>query len=262
MKLNFCKYSSTGNDFILIDNRSNMALKWPDLAMKLCHRRWGVGADGLILLQKSATSDFKMVIYNADGSEAEMCGNGTRAIVHFAKAILGVDTQANIQFQTQNSTYGAEINSNEVKVQMTEVGEIKKISHPDFKKYSFSYFIDTGVPHAVVEVSTLEKLDVNTEGKFLRFHSEFEKGANINFISTVSKGLAKVRTYERGVEAETYSCGTGVMACAKVLNSHYNWKFPISLETKGGLLKVDFDGENYFLIGPTQLVFQGEIEVE
>ncbi len=260
--MKFWKYSSTGNDFILIDNRLPKNLNWPEMARSCCHRRFGIGADGLILLESSQKADFRMVIYNADGSEAEMCGNGTRAIAHFARFVLKIPYTQKYQFQTQNSVYQAWIEDNLVTVQMSEVGELSRLTHSDFHHYPVAGFVDTGVPHCVLEVSEIEELDVQKWGNYFRYHEIFSSGANVNFIKPLKEGVLEVRTYERGVEAETYSCGTGVLACALVAHQSYQWKYPISLETRGGELQIEYREEDYFLKGPTHLIFSGELKVE
>ncbi len=259
--MQFWKYSATGNDFIMLDNREGLKLKWSELAPKWCHRRFGIGADGIILLENSKDADFRMRLINADGSEAEMCGNGARAIVHFAHHILKIKNDKKYTLQTMNSFYNAEVLFQLIKVEMSEVGEAQECESPDFAPYPLKTKINTGVPHCVLEVDNLENYPVYETGKTFRHHKEFPKGANINFIKIESSGLVSARTYERGVENETYSCGTGVTAIAASLRKMKKWRSPIKVMTKGGEVSVEFEDEKYFLFAPVFCIYQGEISI-
>ena len=257
MQLPFYKYQGTGNDFIIIDNRKEV---FPTTDREyisfLCDRRIGIGADGLILLENARDVDFTMVYFNSDGNESTMCGNGGRCLVAFAKH-LGIIDEATT-FKAIDGFHAATIDANNtVRLQMQDVEEIKK--KPDYT------FLDTGSPHHVQLVDDLEKLDVAKEGAKLRYGLYGVKGSNINFVEPKGDNVFRVRTYERGVEDETLSCGTGVTAVALAMH-HTNKSSSkvIMLNAEGGQLQVQFDAvdkgyKNVFLVGPTQLVFKGEV---
>lgn len=256
--LRFWKYQGTGNDFILIDNRS---LDFPkgsvDDIVKLCDRRFGIGADGLILLEDDETSDFRMVYYNSDGNQSSMCGNGGRCIVAFAQE-LGI-IKDETTFTAVDGMHEAKIVNGNVELKMGNVDTVRAL-----EKY---YFLDTGSPHHVQEVKQLDELHIQTEGPRIRYGLYGETGSNVNFVEQVSNDAFKVRTYERGVEGETLSCGTGVTAVA--LAMHHAGKTSsnkIKTLTKGGDLVVQFNtlGKGYTdikLIGPATKVFQGQWEL-
>ncbi len=257
MQLPFYKYQGTGNDFIMIDNRAESfpSDDTPYIAF-LCNRRLGIGADGLILLQNDAATDFKMVYFNADGNQSTMCGNGGRCLVAFAQ-YLGI-IQNNTTFTAIDGLHTASINGNHhVRLQMQDVTNIKE--KPNY------IFLDTGSPHHVQLVDKLEQFDVNNVGAKLRYGIYGEKGSNINFVEQEADNSFKVRTYERGVEGETLSCGTGVTAVALAMHHTKKTKSnTVVLHAEGGALEVEFETDvngykNVFLIGPTELVFKGEI---
>ncbi|MFH6604222.1 diaminopimelate epimerase [Maribacter algicola] len=257
MKLTFFKYQGTGNDFIMIDDRSCLFPKNDtNLVSFLCDRKFGIGADGLILLQNDEMSDFSMVYFNADGKEGSLCGNGGRCAVAFAKYLGIIDTQTT--FKAVDGLHQALIEETTVSLQMQDVEEIK--AKPNY------FFLDTGSPHHVQMVESLEGLKVFEEGKKLRYGLYGKKGSNINFVSQKNEGTFSIRTYERGVENETLSCGTGVTAVALAMHRAKNTTMnSIRVNTLGGELKVTFeiDGRAYRninLIGPAQQVFKGEIE--
>lgn len=257
MKAQFYKYQGTGNDFVIIDNRSLFFNKtnFKNIA-KLCDRRFGIGADGLILLEEHPTVDFKMVYFNADGNESTMCGNGGRCIVAFAN-FLNVITNKTT-FEAIDGLHKAEINNGIVKLQMQDVLQIESFSN--------HMFLDTGSPHHVELVEGLNAFDVKTNGEKIRYGQPYnEAGSNVNFVSQISDSKFAVRTYERGVEDETLSCGTGVAAVA--LAMHKSGKTSantVAIETRGGNLKITFNYNNgtyddIWLIGPAIQVFKGEI---
>ena len=258
MKQYFYKYQGTGNDFVIIDNRNESFDKSNvEFIAKLCDRRFGIGADGLILLENHAVEDFKMVYYNADGNESSMCGNGGRCITHFAQ-FLGV-IQDKATFEAVDGIHHAIIKGNEVRLQMQDVAELKK--------YDDAIILDTGSPHYVCMKSNVSELDVNKNGAAIRYNKSFSKdGVNVNFVEKKSTDEFSVRTYERGVEGETLSCGTGVTAIAIAMNYiGETEKNMITLQTQGGSLKVSFDRfndtyQNIWLIGPASQVYKGEIE--
>lgn len=257
IKLTFYKYQGTGNDFILIDNRNGFFPKDnAKLIFFLCDRRFGIGADGLILLEDDTTSDFKMVYYNSDGNQSTMCGNGGRCIVAFAKKLGMIDS--NTVFNAIDGLHHATIDNSLVTLQMIDVDKIHSR-----EKY---FFVNTGSPHHVQLVADLENLKVQQEGAKIRYGLYGQEGSNINFVNQLDNKTFDIRTYERGVEGETLSCGTGVTAVA--LAMHYNNKTDsnkVSIITKGGNLKVSFTSDkgsytNIKLIGDATLVFKGEIE--
>jgi diaminopimelate epimerase len=257
MAFTFYKYQGTGNDFIMIDNRSEIfPKKNTDLVAKLCDRRFGIGADGLILLENDGSFDFKMVYYNSDGRPGSMCGNGGRCLVAFAKFLGLITLEA--KFNAVDGPHFATIKDDTVELKMGNVTEID----PKLN----AYYLNTGSPHHVQLVKHLNDFDVYKEGSRLRYAIYGEKGSNINFVEPISDRSFAVRTYERGVEDETLSCGTGVTAVAIAM--HYAKKVSsetIDIETKGGKLQVRFSADsdgysNVSLIGPAKQVFKGEIE--
>lgn len=260
MLLTFYKYQGTGNDFIMVDNRLNSFPKEDtQLIEQLCDRRFGIGADGLILLENHTTYDFKMVYFNSDGNESSMCGNGGRCLVAFAKQ-LGI-IEATAEFEAVDGYHYAKIIGHElISLQMKDVDSIAV--HQDYS------FLNTGSPHHVQLVSDLKNLDVKTEGAKIRNSDLYGKaGSNINFVHQLENDIFAVRTYERGVEDETLSCGTGVTAVAIAM--HQTGKTnnnTIDLNVEGGKLKVQFDVDNgkytnVFLIGPATFVFEGTIDL-
>ncbi|PCI01688.1 MAG: diaminopimelate epimerase [Flavobacteriaceae bacterium] len=257
MELEFYKYQGTGNDFVMIDNRS---LSFPKdnkkIINQLCDRRFGVGADGLILLENSDTSDFKMVYFNADGALGSMCGNGGRCTVAFAK-MLGV-IENKTTFDAADGLHNASIKEGIVSLQM---GDISLFTH--FEGYSF---LDTGSPHHVQFCEDVALVNVKEEGAAIRYGELYlNEGSNINFVTQTGDAHFRVRTYERGVEDETLACGTGVTAVALVAHSlEKTTSNSIDLQVEGGLLNVSFIVEddsytNVFLTGPAVNSFKGTI---
>lgn len=254
MQIEFYKYQGTGNDFIFIDNRQlGFDKNNTQLVAKLCDRKFGIGADGLILLEYHPTADFKMVYYNADGNLSSMCGNGGRCIVHFAKFLGIITSEAN--FEAVDGMHTASIDGDQVKLKMNDVSDISIAE--DF------VFLNTGSPHHVTLVSQLEQMDVYSEGKKIRNHQYGKAGANVNFVAQDTNDTFSVRTYERGVEDETLSCGTGVTAVAIAMHAIGKAASEtIGLKTPGGHLKVSFTQEhstymNVYLMGPVKQVFKG-----
>jgi diaminopimelate epimerase len=254
--IHFFKYQATGNDFVMIDNRKGTFDKNNiSLIKQLCDRRFGVGADGLILIEEHNEEDFEMIYYNSDGTQS-LCGNGSRAAVMFSRDLGIIENET--KFMTINGTLSAVINENIVHLRMPDVKIVK--THND------DFVVDTGSPHYVQFTGNVENLPVEIEGPKIRFDSHFENGINANFAEIINSDSLFVRTYERGVEAETYSCGTGVTACA-LAGSLKGLKSPISIKTLGGELQVSFqsDGKDgfkdIFLIGPATRVFEGDINI-
>ncbi len=260
MKIEFQKYEGTGNDFIIIDNRElkfNRSDK--SLVKKLCNRRFGIGSDGLIMLQNKQGFDFEMVYYNSDGNESSMCGNGGRCIVAFA-GTLGL-IKGNAFFYAIDGNHHAIVKSNIISLKMKDVHEVEVTA-------AYAY-LNTGSPHYVAFVNSVEKYDVLQEGRKLRNSSRFkEEGVNVNFAEKKYNDLF-VRTYERGVEGETFSCGTGVTAAALVasLRNVSTTQDDCDIQTLGGKLKVKFKKQpdnsftDIWLEGPATFVFKGEIEI-
>jgi len=257
MTMTFYKYQGTGNDFIIVDNRLQQIDKNDTKRIEeLCDRRFGIGADGFILLENDKNSDFKMVYYNADGNESSMCGNGGRCIVAFAK-YLGV-IKNTTEFIAIDGLHKAKIESDIVYLQMQDVSTIES--------YDNHLFLDTGSPHHVEMVSGLDNFDVKSIGSKIRYgHPYNEAGSNVNFVEQLADDTFGVRTYERGVEDETLSCGTGVTAVALAMHNSGKTKGKeVNLKTLGGQLVVAFnsDGSSYnniWLIGPAQQVFKGDL---
>ncbi len=256
--LPFYKYQGTGNDFILVDNRQEIFPKNdPKLIAQLCDRKFGIGADGLMLLENDKKADFKMIYYNADGREGSMCGNGGRCLVDFAH-FLGIIDE-NTSFLAVDGIHKAVWGKDRIKLQMQDVQEIRE--KPNY------LFLDTGSPHHVQLVTGLEEFEVGHEGKRLRYGLYGEAGSNINFVEPLDENTFAVRTYERGVEDETLSCGTGVTAVA--LAMHHLGKATddaVTLRTKGGELAVYFrkQGTGYTditLEGPVEQVFNGTVSI-
>jgi diaminopimelate epimerase len=262
MTIPFYKYQGTGNDFVLIDQREKTYLTRADQSLieRICDRRFGVGADGLMLLQNIEGYDFEMIYFNADGRESTMCGNGGRCICAFAQ-YLGV-AQRNTCFLAIDGAHHAYINAkgNWVELQMINVKQVEQGS--DF------FVMNTGSPHYVTFLKDFDHLNVYEQGKAIRYNERFAKeGINVNFIAPTENGI-KVATYERGVEDETFSCGTGVTAAAIAywLSQKDTSPMEIPIETKGGQLSVRLAPDGYtgfkdiWLCGPATLVFEGNIE--
>lgn len=254
--MEFYKYQATGNDFIMVDDRRHV---FPETdagyVARLCHRRFGIGADGLILLREAPGVDFHMVYFNADGHPGSMCGNGGRCAAAFARYLGMVGEKC--RFLASDGLHEAVFTTTGVSLKMGDVSEVR--SKPQYT------FLDTGSPHHVQWVEDLEHLDVYREGKRLRYSLYGQAGSNINFVAAGSGGGFRVRTYERGVEDETYSCGTGVTAAVLAMHAGGRLQQTASrVETLGGELQVAFQpGENggytdIWLTGPATQVFKGE----
>jgi len=259
MKITFYKYQGTGNDFIMIDDRSGSFPASQELIASLCHRRFGIGADGLILLQNEVGYDFKMVYFNADGGEGSMCGNGGRCAVRFAHD-LGLFDE-NTSFIAVDGPHEGNATPDIIRLKMSPVSNVQQYEEYDF--------MNTGSPHYVTFVENVEEADVVDVGKDIRYGPVYGPvgGTNVNFVEVLDDNHLSVRTYERGVEDETYSCGTGVTASALSAHIREGWNSPITVETLGGTLKVAYNEptpgnfDDIFLIGPAVKVFEGEVEV-
>lgn len=256
MNIPFLKYQGTGNDFVMIDNRAKIFPKEKtDKISQICDRHFGIGADGIILIEEDDEYDFKMIYYNADGSET-FCGNGARCAVAFAKKLDIINDTTN--FIAVDGPHYAEVKKEMISLQMINVDEIKVNKD--------SVFMYTGTQHHVELVNNLDNYAVFENGRKIRYSYD-EPGSNVNFVEQIDTNSFRVRTYEKGVENETLACGTGVTAVAiamhkigKTKNDH------IKLPVEGGLLEVSFSEDNgyytsIFLRGPAQLIFKGNIEI-
>ena len=260
MKLHFYKYQATGNDFVMIDNRSAQHSFSKDQIEKICHRKYGIGADGLMLIEKHPSLDFNLVYYNSDGSQS-LCGNGSRAAVRMASALGLVNGKA--KFNAYDGLHTAELlSSGIVKLKMNDVQTTSAIGE--------DYFINTGSPHFIRFVKNIEQFPVVEEGRKIRYSDAHKPGGtNVNFVELLPDNTIFVRTYERGVEDETLSCGTGVVASA-LAASLKGYMTPVSVKTLGGELSVAFNSQqtgqggtfnDIFLIGPAKMVFEGDLEL-
>jgi diaminopimelate epimerase len=256
--MKFYKYQGTGNDFVLLDNRKQEYSLTTAQIKHICNRHFGVGADGLMLLENQDGYDFKMVYYNSDGNESTMCGNGGRCISAFAKKLGLVSTEA--KFMAIDGEHAAYFEDEIISLKMNDVKSIK---------VNETYFqLNTGSPHYVHFTEYVDELDVKKEGKLIRYSPLFkDEGINVNFVEKLNDNTIFVRTYERGVEDETLSCGTGVTASAISLIHDTKGSHEINIETLGGKLSVKLENlngqtfENIWLKGKAEFVFEGEINL-
>lgn len=254
--IQFHKYQGTGNDFVMIDNRDSAFDKLNlNTIAALCDRRFGIGADGVILIEDADDSDFEMIYFNPDGSQS-LCGNGSRCAVMFANHLGMIQNET--AFRAIDGIHQAHISENQVHLLMHDV--------VDYETIGSDFLIDTGSPHYIKYVESTDALDLMVEGRKIRYADRFAKeGVNVNFIERINDGELKIRTYERGVEGETYSCGTGCTAAALSLGLKSEIG-QVSLKAIGGDLKVSFTKEdntfrNIYLIGPAAAVFSGQITI-
>jgi diaminopimelate epimerase len=266
--LRFTKMNGAGNDFVMIDNRAGDVRLQPEQIVRICDRHRGVGADGILLLEKGSNgADFRMRYYNRDGGEAEMCGNGARCFARFAKKVAGAPER--ISFQTPAGLIGARLHGDLVTLNMSDPTDLRlnlrlQIDGED----AVVHYINSGVPHVVVPVARLDVVHVFTQGAAIRRHKKFSpQGANVNFIEKRGAQKILVRTYERGVEGETLACGTGVVASALIFAVTEKVDGPVSVTVRSGSeLSVDFKRagnqfRNVTLTGPAEFAFEGTIEV-
>jgi len=255
--MKFYKYQGTGNDFIMIDNRKKFFPKEKtDFITTLCNRNFGIGADGLILLEEDIETDFRMIYYNSDGNQSSMCGNGGRCIVNFAQKLEIIKKQTTF-IATDGTHFAITKKNNVVALQMQNIDTIKTAEN--------YVFLNTGSPHHVVLTDYLEDMDVKTEGAKIRYSNLYQKiaGSNVNFVEQLGENYFSIRTYERGVENETLSCGTGSVAVAIAMHeTKKTASNTIKIKTKGGNLMVSFEYKkgnytNIFLEGTACCVFEG-----
>ncbi len=274
MKLKFYKYHGAGNDFIIIENlhKEIKEEEKSSLARKLCHRRFGIGGDGLILVEPSSNADIKMRIFNPDGSEAEMCGNGIRCLAKHASNFL-LENKKLIKIETLAGVKEVEITENHGKISYVRVA----MGKPKFERRNIPALgegrllkeklegleinaVNTGVPHVVIFVEEVEKVDVETLGRKIRYSKLFPQGTNVNFVQKLKENEFKIRTYERGVEKETLACGTGICASAVIATTLgiAREDKPLLFHARGGDVYVELKEEIY-MIGPAEFVFWGEV---
>jgi diaminopimelate epimerase len=247
-EIRFAKYSGSGNDFIMVDNRDGALRVTPHLVARMCARGVSIGADGLILVEPSEKATVRMRYYNSDGGEVEMCGNGARCFIAFARG-LGIATEP-LVFETMERVLAGWTDGDAITVELGEARDthLNVELRVDGVKYR-AHFTNTGVPHVVVFCYQLEEVDVESVGRSIRFHEEFQpNGTNVDFVHVTAGGDLEVRTYERGVEAETLACGTGVAAAAVIGNLVGDLKPPVNVQVRSGdVLTVDFrrDGDAF-----------------
>ena len=257
MRLAFYKYQGTGNDFIIVDDRqATLGSYTSEFVQKLCDRRFGIGADGFMVIRDHKEYDFEMIYHNADGSQS-LCGNGSRCAVHLARQLGMIEQEA--CFLTTDGVHHASIRAGLIHVKMHDVTEVKQLPA--------GYWLDTGSPHYVTWVKELNGLDVHQQGQAIRNSALFQKeGVNVNFVQRKDDGTLAMSTYERGVEAETLSCGTGAVAVALVASLEGSTS-PVTIDAQGGQLQVSFTKksvqhfQDIYLIGPAQQVYQGTIDL-
>ncbi|MFN3966247.1 MAG: diaminopimelate epimerase [Endomicrobiia bacterium] len=262
-EINFWKMQAAGNDFIIIDNRKRvLKSNYSLIAKKLCQRKFSIGADGLLILDNSETADFKMLIFNSDGSQAEMCGNGARCIAYYA--FVNKIAKQKMKFETLAGEIKASISGENVKIQLTQPKDIKLDFNLKIDKKIFKVsYINTGVPHTIIFVNKVDKIDVNHIGRKIRYHKFFlPKGTNVDFVQVIDKNTIFLRTYERGVEAETLACGTGCVASAIVSGLKNFVKSPVRCKTKSGeILKVYFKLADKSEVRVNNLFLEGKVYV-
>jgi len=267
MIIDFFKMSGTGNDFVVLDNRENK-YKATDTMLwkKMCQRRTGIGADGVLLFNKSKNPsyDFSMSIINSDGTVGEMCANGARCLLFFAHHALKFKSSTKYTFETLNGVYSGEVLGSEVSLKMTEISDIQKIKLNGLGLNKKNFYVNTGVPHSLFEVDDLENFDVEAVGKKIRHDSRFKNGTNVSFFQILDNHEIFLRTFERGVEGETLSCGTAVTAVGVMAQKILGMKDKVIVLTAGGTLSVHFDDtlSNVYLKGLVEVVYRGNTKLE
>jgi diaminopimelate epimerase len=264
MEIPFIKYSGSGNDFVIIDNRNESFLLSAKEVIRVCKRREGIGADGVVYLNNSSQGhDFSIQIFNADGSEAEMCGNASRSVVHYAYNDLKLKTSTKYTFDTMNGVYYGEILGDEVKIKMTELYDVDAIDVSDLSTKA-SLYLNTGVPHTVLQVNNVDDIKIEELGSVIRYDSRFPSGTNVGFFEVVKseEQSIKLRVYERGVEAETLCCGTGIMAAAITCSKKLGWIGEIKVVARGGVLKaiVNQKLDDLYFQGIVQPIYKGSFQ--
>jgi diaminopimelate epimerase len=271
MKIKFSKMVASGNDFVVIDNlHASCVMRHASSVKKICDRKYGIGADGLLVLEKSKKADIRMRIFNADGSQAQMCGNGARCVALYCIKKERGDNGGQLEIETRAGIINAEVAEGVVKIRLTDPKGIKlDLPIRVFGRTLKVNFINTGVPHTVIFVEGLDKINVFDLGRQIRFHKQFAPaGTNVDFVEVIKNDYLRVRTYERGVEDETLACGTGSVASALIFASRYCLLVTqISVHTQSGeILKVYLERYNnnfhdVWLEGKARIVYQGEYYV-
>ena len=256
--LSFVKYSGNGNDFVILDHPPIDIT--PSVVRRLCDRHFGVGADGVLILGTAPEHDGSMRIINADGGEVEMCGNGVRCLASF------IDTKSQVKkdtyrIKTMNATYEVKRTSNgSFGIEMSEIKDKNSLDLKTLNEFEKSFYVNTGVPHLVFLSNDVKKIDIKNRGSFYRHHPLFLNGTNVNFVQVTGDKKAYVRTYERGVEDETFSCGTGLTASALALSHWFDWSGAIQLQNLGGNQTVEV-GNSIFYSGEVTFCFKGELHL-
>ncbi|MEM9281394.1 MAG: diaminopimelate epimerase [Verrucomicrobiota bacterium] len=258
--------NGAGNDFVVVDNRDNSLTLNKEQIELICNRQRGVGADGFLAVEPPQNgADYRMRYYNADGGEAEMCGNGARCFARFVSQLEG-GSLTETSFETIAGVIHAEVHGDQIKVQLSEPFDFQEPEELELVGQPFTvHSLNTGVPHAVIFVEDLSEVDIVPMGAAARYHDFFAPaGTNVNFVQILSPGKIKIRTYERGVENETLACGTGMVACSIVHHEISGRGAPIQVEVAGGdTLEVDFEDlgdhryRNVTLFGPADFTFEG-----
>jgi len=256
----FTKMTGTGNDFIVFDNRPRLfSGEESTFFHEICQRRTSIGADGILLVEKGDSAPVRMRYFNSDGFESTMCGNGARCAAYFAWKKRMVPDRS-LLLEALDGVHRVIVEGERITLEMARPHGFR--SKPGIlreSEFTEGGFIDTGVPHYVVFVQDVEKVDVDNLGSFYRNHDTFVQGTNVNFVQLLGKSRIRVRTYERGVEEETLSCGTGCVASSLIASNHHGYTSPVTVLAHGGRLTVQFDEawENIFLIGPVEIVYEG-----
>jgi diaminopimelate epimerase len=254
----FAKYSGNGNDFVMVSSEEALT---KDTVIQFCDRHFGIGADGVITLGSSSKADGRMRIYNADGGEAEMCGNGLRCLATYMDE-RKTHKKDSYLIETMNAVYPVLRKGQSFKIEMAEIKDKNLFDLSGFKDFQKSFYINTGVPHLIFLASDIKRIDLKKIAPFYRHHALFPKGTNVTLVEIKhgSHQEAYARTYERGVEDETFSCGTGLTATALALSDWFGWNGEISLVTKGGQHWVSI-GDKIFYSGEVRKCFEGTINL-
>ncbi|PIU18269.1 MAG: diaminopimelate epimerase [Elusimicrobia bacterium CG08_land_8_20_14_0_20_44_26] len=262
MKIRFTKMQASGNDFIVLEDGPHLRRK-EVLSKKLCDRKFGIGADGVLFLsRKSAIADFRLTIYNSDGSRPKMCGNGSRCAALFFQNKLKIGNRK-LKIETDAGVIGAKVTGKKIRIKMQDASSFRNIKLKVLGKNMTVHYVVLGVPHAVLFVSKTEDVDVFSLGRTIRYHREFRPaGANVDFVRVLNRGEISIRTYERGVEGETLSCGTGAVSSVFIANKlNYTGKSVTVIPASGEKLKIDIEKDGNYLEGFAEKVFTGVIDL-
>ncbi|NQV30890.1 MAG: diaminopimelate epimerase [Candidatus Marinimicrobia bacterium] len=252
--IEFQKYVAAGNDFIVFESWDNLLELSEQQIISICDRRFGVGADGILILGSEKQADFRMNYFNADGSRGEMCGNGARSLIKYAISRGKAGTSGS--FLADDGCHSYQMENEQVEVEILVRDELHPWSIPSIN----CGFINTGVPHLIIPVVDVSSEDLDSIGQAMNAHAAHPQGANVNILENTA-GSLKIRTWERGVNMETLACGTGAAASAIFAHEKWGLSWPITLRAKGGQLEVDHRGNQYWLKGPAELVFKGQISL-